>query len=276
MNTRTITLSCGQTIHTSIKKGRASKHKHTPLLIMNGIGANVSLLSPFVEALHKSNPDVEIITFDCPGVGGSSTPCLPYRFSGLSKIVAEMLDVLGYEKVDVLGLSFGGFLAQEFANSFPHRCSKLILAATCAGVVAIPPSIRVLSLMSSPRRYTDPDYAEKVSPEIYGGKFRYDKELVRSHVEKVANNNSETAQSKRGYLYQQLAVTGWSSLLWLHNIKQPTLLLSGLDDPLIHVGNMKTLKMLIPNSEIHFIPDGHLFLLTSVDEVMPILKKFLS
>lgn len=275
MTTKTITLTNGQTIHTSVKKGRVSKH--TPLLIMNGIGASLSLLSPFVEALHKSNPNIEIITFDCPGVGGSSTPCLPYRFSGLSKIVVEMLDVLGYDGVDVLGLSFGGFLAQEFANSFPHRCSKLILAATCAGVVAIPPSIKVLSLMSSPRRYTDPEYAAKVSPEIYGGKFRYDEELVRRHVEKVANNSSETAQSKRGYLYQQLAVTGWSSLLWLHNIKQPTLLLGAGDDPLIDVRNMQLMNKLLPNSTLHVLPDeGHLFLLTSTDEILPIIKRFLS
>ena len=272
MNNQTIMLG-NQSIYVSIKPGKVGA---VPLLLMNGIGAQCSLLTPFVEAMHEVCPDLEIITYDSVGVGGSSTPAVPYRFSGLGKVISEMLDYLNVGQVDVLGLSFGGFIAQEFASSFPHRCRKLILAATCAGVLAIPPTMKVLNMMSSPRRYTDPEYAEKVSPEIYGGKFRYDKELVRRHVEKVANNKSETPQSQRGYLYQQMAVTGWSSLLWLRTIKQPTLLLSGLDDPLIHVNNMKTLKMLIPNSEIHFIPDGHLFLITSTDDVTPIIKEFLS
>jgi len=270
MNTQTITLSGNQTIRVSIKPGKAGT---TPLLLMNGIGASLELLSPFVEALHLAQPDIEIITFDYPGVGGSSTPSLPYRFSGLAKTIAQMLDYLDYGKVDVLGLSWGGFIGQQFAHSYPHRCNKLILAATCAGVVAIPPSLKVLSVMSSPKRYTDPEYAAKVSPDIYGGKFRYDSELVRSHAEKVASNKYK--QDQLGYLYQQAAITGWTSLLWLHNIKQPTLLLGGLDDPLIHVMNIRVLNMLIPNSELHLIQDGHLFLITSIDDVLPIIVEFL-
>ena len=271
MNTQTITLSGNQTIRVSIKPGKVGT---IPLLLCNGIGASLELLSPFVEALHLAQPDIEIITFDSPGTGGSSTPALPYRFSGLAKTIAQMLDYLDYGKVDVLGLSWGGFIGQQFAHDYPHRCNKLILAATCAGVCAIPPSLKVLSVMSSPKRYTDPEYAAKVSPDIYGGKFRHDSELVRSHAEKVVSNKHE--QNQLGYLYQQAAITGWTSLLWLHNIKQPTLLLGGTDDPLIHVMNMRVLNMLIPNSELHLIQDGHLFLITSIDDVLPIIVEFLN
>lgn len=271
MNNQTIMLG-NQSIYVSIKPGKTGT---VPLLILNGIGAQVELLAPFVEAMHKSNPDLEIITFDSVGVGRSSTPSLPYRFSGLSKTVSQMLDALDVAQVYVLGLSFGGFLAQEFANNFPHRCTKLILAATCAGVVAIPPSMKVLGMMSSPRRYTDPEYAAKVLPEIYGGKYRHDKKLLEAHIEKMSDRKPETEQSKRGYLYQQGAVMGWSSLLWLHSIKQPTLVLSGLDDPLIHPVNMKVLANRIPNAELHTFEDGHLFLLTSLDVVLPIVCGFL-
>lgn len=272
MNNQTIQLG-SQSIFVSIKPGKAGT---TPLLVCNGIGASTSLLTPFVEALHKSNPDIEIITFDSVGVGSSSTPAMPYRFSGLVKIIAQMLDHLNYAQVNVLGLSFGGFVAQEFAHSYPKRCRRLILAATTAGVVAVPPSLKVLSMMSSPRRYVDPDYAERVSPEIYGGKFRYDSELVRKHVEKVANSKTETPQSQLGYLYQQMAVTGWSSLPWLHTIKQPTLLLGGSDDPLVHIVNMKVMNRLLPDSKLYIVDDGHLFLITSIEDVLPIIEEFLS
>lgn len=273
MNTQIKTITLGsQTIRVCIKKGKPNT---TPLLLMNGIGAQCSLLIPFVEAMHEACPDIEIITFDAPGTGGSSTPCLPYRFSGLGKVVSQMLDELDYGQVDVLGLSFGGFLSQEFAYQYPHRCKKLILAATCAGVLSIPPSMKVLSMMASPRRYTDPEYAALVLPDIYGGKMRTNKELLARHIEKMANSKTETEQSKRGYLYQQGCVMGWSSLWWLHNIKQPTLVLSGLDDPLIHPVNMKVLANRIPNAELHTFEDGHLFLITSVDEVLPVINEFL-
>jgi poly(3-hydroxyalkanoate) depolymerase len=243
---------------------------------MNGIGAQVGLLTPFVEAMHEACPDLEIITYDSIGVGRSSTPSLPYRFSGLSKTVSQMLDTLDVAQVYVLGLSFGGFLAQEFARQHPQRCKKLILAATCAGVISIPPSMKVLSMMASPRRYTDPEYAKEVLPEIYGGKYRHDKKLLEAHIEKMADRKPETEQSKRGYLYQQGCVIGWSSLWWLHSLKQPTLVLSGLDDPLIHPVNIKVMANLIPNAELHTFEDGHLFLITSVDKVTPIIKEFLS
>lgn len=272
MNTNTQTIQLGtQSIKVSIKKGKPNT---IPLLIANGIGASLDLLAPFVEAMHKSNPDLEIITFDSIGVGGSSTPSLPYRFSGLTKIVSQMLDALNYGQVDVVGLSWGGMLVQEFAYQYPQRCRKLILAATCAGVLSVPPSLKVLGMMSSPRRYTDPDYAAKVLPEIYGGRYRHDGQLLAKHIEKMANSRAETEQSKLGYLYQQGCVMGWSSLPWLHCIKQPTLVLSGLDDPLIHPVNMRVLANLIPNAELHTFEDGHLLLLTE-PKVVPIISEFL-
>lgn len=278
MNNQTIQLG-SQSIFVSIKPG---KKKTTPLLLMNGIGASTSLLTPFVEALHKSNPDIEIITFDAPGVGGSSTPCLPYRFSGICKIVDQMLDHLGYNKVNVLGLSWGGMLAQEFTYQYPQRVDKLILAATCAGVMSVPPSMKVLSIMASPRRYTDAEYAIKVAPDIYGGKFRTNKTLAATHAKRVAASKTENEHSsgnnhsQLGYAYQTMAVYWWSSLYYLNQIKQPTLVLAGDDDPLIPLVNMKIMNRLLPNSQMKiFEGGGHLFLLTE-KKVVGIIGEFLN
>ena len=274
MNTQTITLSNSQTIRVSIKPGAPNS---VPLLIMNGIGANLSLLSPFVEAMHEANPDLEIITFDSPGVGGSSTPSLPYRFSGLAKTIAQMLDYLDYGKVDVLGLSWGGFLGQQFAHDYPHRCNKLILAATCAGVVAIPPSLKVLSVMSSPKRYTDSDFMAHVAPEIYGGAFKTNPALAAEYAQKMVKSKGEYKTCDRGYKYQQAAICWWSSLWFLHIIKQPTLLLRGDDDPLINPINMQVMNSLMPNASLYtVINGGHLFLLTHLDVVVPTIVEFLN
>lgn len=273
MNNQTIQLG-SQSIFVSIKPGKKGT---VPLLLMNGIGASTSLLTPFVEALDRAYPDTEIITFDAPGTGGSSTPCLPYRFSGICKIVDQMIDHLGYNKVNVLGLSWGGMLAQEFTYQYPQRVGKLILAATCAGVMSVPPSMKVLSIMASPRRYTDAEYAIKVAPDIYGGKFRTDKTLAATHAKRVAASKTENEHSQLGYAYQTMAVYWWSSLYYLNQIKQPTLVLAGDDDPLIPLVNMKIMNRLFPNSQMKiFEGEGHLFLLTSLDRVILIIIEFLS
>jgi poly(3-hydroxyalkanoate) depolymerase len=271
-NIQTITLG-SQTIRVSIKKGSPNA---TPLLLMNGIGASLELLAPFVEALNESNPDIEVITFDVPGCGGSSTPNMPYRFSGLCKTVSQMLDYLNYAQVDVLGLSWGGFAAQQFAYDYPHRCKKLILCATATGVTSVPPSMKVLSLMASPRRYSDPSYMAEIAPLIYGGKFRDSPELAIKYAAKMQEDKSENKGNSTGYKFQQLAICWWSSMWMLPCIKQPTLLMGAGDDPIIPLINIKIMNNLIPNSSLYVLPtEGHLFLLTSTSEVVPVITEFL-
>ena len=161
---RTVDLD-GQTIRTAVRPG---KPHLTPLLIFNGIGANLELVFPFIQAL---DPDLEVIAFEVPGVGGSSTPRHPYRFPGLAKLTARMLDYLDYGQVNAIGVSWGGALAQQFAHDYPERCKKLVLAATAAGAVMVPGKPKVLWLMASPRRYIQPSHVIRIAPQIYGGPF---------------------------------------------------------------------------------------------------------
>src|SRR3954466_5958080 len=101
----------GRTLRVSVRPG--TDPSVTPLLLMNGIGASLEVLQPFVDAL---DPRRSVIRFDVPGVGGSPRPVVPYNLSTFSPVVAGMLSRLGFEDaVDVLGLSWGGGLAQHFA-----------------------------------------------------------------------------------------------------------------------------------------------------------------
>src|SRR3954454_10525208 len=78
----------------------------TPLLLMNGIGASLEVLEPFVDALA---PRRTVIRFDVPGVGGSPRPVVPYVLATFTPVVAALLDRLGHDgPVDVLGYSWGG------------------------------------------------------------------------------------------------------------------------------------------------------------------------
>src|SRR2546427_10072274 len=147
--TRTITAS-GQRLRVAIRKGDGTR---TPLLLMNGIGVNLELLQQFVDTL---DPAIEVIRFDVPGTGDSPVPLIPYRFSVLAWLVTKMLDQLGYQQIDVLGVSWGGALAQQFAFQYPRRCRRLILVSTGTGAFMVPGPLSALSKIATPQRSMDP------------------------------------------------------------------------------------------------------------------------
>jgi len=253
----------GQVLRVAIRHGSDAA---PPLLIFNGIGANLELVEPFVAALEG----VGVIIFDIPGVGGSPAPVVPYRFSTLSVLTDKLLSRLGYDgPVDVLGVSWGGALAQQFAHLYPGRCRRLILAATSPGVVMVPARLSVLSKLVGPRRYTDPAYLQQVGAEIYGGAYRRDPALLKEHSRHIQ------APRGRGYLYQLLAAAGWSSLPWLGGLRQRTLVMHGNDDPIVPLTNAKILAARIRNATLYVIDDGHLFLITRAKDVAPVVQRFL-
>ena len=259
---RQITID-GQVLQVAVRLGGGSG---PPLLLFNGIGANWELAKPFLEALTTTTA----VIFDVPGVGGSPRPFLPYRPSTLARLAARLVAQLGYAEVDAAGVSWGGGIAQQFAHQYPKLCRRLVLAATAPGVTMVPASPSVLWKMATPRRYTDKDYMNRVAADIYGGAFRYDPSLIGRHA--AAMHGARNI----GYLYQLLAMAGWTSLPWLWSLRQPTLVLMGSDDPLVPPINGHILAGLIPNAELRMIDDGHLFMVTRSAETAALIEAFLA
>jgi poly(3-hydroxyalkanoate) depolymerase len=253
----------GQLLQVAI---RQSNGRRPPLLLFNGIGANWELAKPFLEALTSTTA----IIFDVPGVGGSPRSPLPYRPSTLARLAAGLVAELGYTEIDVAGVSWGGGIAQQFAHQYPKLCRRLVLAATAPGVTMVPGGPSVLWKMLTPRRYTDKDYMKRVAPELYGGAFRSDPSLIGRHAATMHGARN------LGYLYQLLAVAGWTSLPWLWSLPQPTLVLMGRDDPLVPPVNGQILAALIPNAELRMIDDGHLFIVTRPAETAAVIEAFLT
>ncbi|WP_245306067.1 poly(3-hydroxyalkanoate) depolymerase [Bradyrhizobium sp. LTSP849] len=259
---RQITID-GQLLQVAVKHG--SGHG-PPLLLFNGIGANWELARPFLEALTSTTT----VIFDVPGVGGSPRPLLPYRPSTLARLAAGLAAELGYAEVDAAGVSWGGAIAQQFAHQYPTLCRRLVLAATAPGFTMVPASPSVLWKMATPRRYTDKDYMNRIAADIYGGAFRDDPSLIGRHATAMHGTRN------LGYLYQLLAMAGWTSLPWLWALPQPTLVLMGSDDPLVRPINGHILASLIPNAELRMIDDGHLFLVTRPAETAALIEAFLA
>lgn len=238
-----------------------------PLLLCNGIGASLEALQPLVDAL---DPDRGVVRFDVPGVGGSPAPPLPYPIAALSSWVTALMARLGHERFDVLGLSWGGGLAQQLAVQSPRRVRRVVLVATGTGSLMVPARPKVLARMLTPRRHRDPAYAARIAPEIYGGTMRTDPDAGAALLHSFTR-----AGPKRGYYFQLVAMGGWTSLPFLGLIRQPTLVMGGDDDPIIPVANPRLQARLIPDARLHIYHGGHLAILTEADELAPFVEKFL-
>lgn len=256
----------GLRLRVSVRPGDALP---VPLLLCNGIGANLELWEPLLDELT----DVPTIAFDAPGVGHSSVPWYPPTLRRIAATVTRMLDELDVPVVDVLGISWGGGLAQELTRRSPDRVRRLVLVATLSGWIAVPARPRVLLRLASPKRYWSPAYLERLAGDLYGGEFRDRPQLVRRHGH-LRYLHQITA---RGYAWQVLAGRRWTSVPWLHRIAQPTLVLAGDDDPIIPLVNARFLAGRLPNATLHVARGGgHLFLLTRPAEYAELITRFLA
>jgi poly(3-hydroxyalkanoate) depolymerase len=256
----------GQDLRVRIRPG-AGDGGGVPLLLCCGIGVGFDVLQPFVDAL---DPRIEVVRFDVPGVGGSPAGPVPYGFHGNAYLAVRLLRQLGYSRADVLGLSWGGGLAQQMAFQSPRFVRKLVLVSTATGSIMVPARPGVLAKMATARRFTDPAYAASVVGEMYGGSARRRPERVLH----LLGDNLRPA-SAAGYVHQLLAGAGWVSLPWLPLIRQPTLILAGDDDPIVPALNGRIMHRLLPHAQLHIYRGGHVALVTEADQIAPLVMAFL-
>jgi poly(3-hydroxyalkanoate) depolymerase len=257
----------GQDLRIRVRPGIGDR-AGVPLLLCGGIGVGFDVLDPFVAAL---DPRIEVVRFDVPGVGGSPAGPVPYGFHGNAYLAVRLLRHLGYSRADVLGLSWGGGLAQQMAFQSPRFVRKLVLVSTATGSVMVPARPRVLAKMVTSRRFNDPLYAASIVGELYGGSAR----LHPGRVLRLLGDDLRPA-SKRGYLHQLLAGAGWVSLPWLPLIRQPTLILAGDDDPIVPAVNARIMHHLLPHASLHVYRGGHVALVTEAPGIAPIVAAFLN
>jgi poly(3-hydroxyalkanoate) depolymerase len=244
-----------------------------PLLLLTGIGASLELAVPLERELNRHG--LQTVSLDAPGSGSSTRYRRPRRMPGIARTVERTLDALGYDRVDLLGVSFGGVLAQQLAHQAPTRVRRLVLAATAAGVPllgGVPGSPGALLELATPRRYQSPDYYRRAAGALYGGAARQDPDaLLHGSAARFVQ-----APTLRGYLDQLWAISFWTGLPWLWRLPQPTLVLAGDDDPIVPVVNGRILARLIPDARLEIVRGGgHLFLLERPGEMAALIADFL-
>ncbi|HEX6552780.1 MAG TPA: poly(3-hydroxyalkanoate) depolymerase [Ktedonobacteraceae bacterium] len=260
---RTITVE-GQRLRIAIRAGDGTR---TPLLLMAGIGSSLEMLQPFVDEV---DPAIEVICFDVPGTGGSPTPNYPYCLPALASLVVRMLDQLGYRQVDVLGFSWGGGLAQQFALQYSKRCRRLILVSTGTGATMIPGLPSALAQLLMPGSAGEPFYMKELASTTFGASLRSNPETMREFTHAIYPGDP------LGYFYQLWAAMSWTSVSWLWSLRQPTLILAGDDDPAVPLINARILQYLIPRAKLYVYKGAHLGLVANAQELAGVIEQFLA
>lgn len=225
-----------------------------PVLLLNGLGASIVMW----DALHEDLTGLQVISFDAPGTGRSSTPVRPYTMAHLADLAADLLDALGHDQVDVVGYSFGGVLAQTFARNHPERVRRLVLCATTPGWGALVGDVASFLAVVTPVRYYSRRVYALTAPALAGG----DAEADPDFLERTAAARVQDPPSIPGYVLQLMAAWSWSSLPWLHEVRQPTLVVTGTQDRLIPAANSDLIASRLPRARVLRFPHwGHYLVL---------------
>jgi pimeloyl-ACP methyl ester carboxylesterase len=180
--------------------------------------------------------------------------------------------VLDEPVVDVLGVSFGGALAQQLARRHPERIRRLVLCATSSGFVGVPPRPLPALFLMSPARYYHPALFRYMMPRIVGGRTARDSSVLAAQLGPRLSRPPDPL----GYVFQLYAASGWTSAPWLHRIPQPTLVIAGDDDRAIPLANARLLARLIPDARLFVVEGGgHLFVLDDPERIVGEVHRFL-
>lgn len=234
-----------------------------PLLILNGIGMNCELIEPLAKALAPRR----VISVDMPGVGRSPDPVVPYNAVTMAMTASVVLDRLGIERADVMGVSWGGGVAQQFALQHRSRVVRLVLVASSAGMMMAPGNAAVLSGLAEPSAFTARKALHRSLAMLTNG----------GGSGAPVSLNAATPPSPIGWYYQLGALLGWSSVPFLPLLDLPTLIVTGDDDHVVPPLNARFLHALIPGSRLRLIEGGgHLVMLSHTVELAAELAAFLA
>jgi pimeloyl-ACP methyl ester carboxylesterase len=226
-----------------------------PLLFLNGTGSTITQLAPLVTYLAGS---FETFAFDQRGIGESSCPEEPYVMADLAADALALADRQGWETFRVIGVSFGGMVAQELAVAAPERLDRLSLLCTSPGgaggssfpldtLADMEPDRRVaVGAQVLDTRFTPEWLDEHPSDRTFAG-------MVGQRFE------STELDSDRGLALQLQARRGHDVFERLPRITCPTLVASGKYDGIAPLANAEAIASRIPNAELRVYEGGHAF-----------------
>lgn len=243
-----------------------------PLVLIPGFGAGMWIWFKQVEELAKH---FRVITFDPRGIARSNGGSEFSSMRRLAEDVEALLGALEVERAHIVGASFGGFVAQEFALAYPEKTITLALCCTSYGGSGhVPPSAETLAAIASTKGLNT---AERVRENLL---LAFSPEYVtaeREEIERVIALREANYVPEQVYLYQLQAAVAFDASARVQEIEARTLVITGDADIIVPAQNSLNLAARIPRAELRVIEGGsHTFFIEKADEFNRALFEFIA
>ena len=233
-----------------------------PVLFLNGSGATIDLVRPLVQILART---MTVAIHDQRGLGRSSIPDGPYSMAQYADDARAFLDHLGWNSCGVLGISFGGMVAQELAVTWPERIERLVLACTSPGG-------------AGGSSYPLHDLAElDVETRLARTAIIADRRAASAPVlgSEFGSGPALDARQRQGAWWQLQARRDHDVWDRLPAIVCPTLVMSGLHDGIAPVENGMAIVSRLGRAELRVYDGGHQFFIQD-RQAVPDMIEFLT
>lgn len=231
------------------------------LLLFNGSGGDLRRRPGLLDSPLAGR--FELLCHDQRGLGQTERPDLPYTMADYAEDAAALLDSVGWERCRVLGVSFGGMVAQEFALRFGERVESLVLACTSSGgaggasyplheLAALPAGERALRSLEISDTRMDAGWRESHADAVEA------MAKLRDPAKDPGAGEPNREIGARRQLEARREHDTWDRLA---EIKAPTLCCGGRFDGIASPANMERLAGKIPGAKLELFDGGHLFLM---------------
>ena len=230
------------------------------LLVFNGSGGDLRRKPSLMDGPLPEH--FETLCHDQRGLGQTEQPDIPYSMADYAHDAGSLLDALEWSDCHVMGVSFGGMVAQEFTILYPDRVKRLVLACTSSGgegrasfplhtLNDLTPQDRALKTLALIDTRMDPEWIQK-NPEAVRN--------VMSALAPAQKNKTGSHEHPVGPARQMEARKRHDTWQRLEKIRKPVFCCGGLHDGIAPPENMRRLAERIPGASLEFFDGGHTFL----------------
>lgn len=243
-----------------------------PLILITGFAAGAWIWFRQTESLSKR---FRTITFDPPGIGKSEFRERPAQMNLLADDIANLMRELGIERAHILGASFGGFVAQEFALNYPELTRTLTLSCTSfGGPNHVLPAAEVLIALASTEDFNTETRVRRNLLPAFSPEFARDHPEI---VDQVIEMRMANPVDERAYRWQITAAMTFNAEGKVPDIAAPTLVMSGDADSVVPPQNSRNLATQIPGAELVIMKGGsHLFFIEQADDFNSSVTDFMN
>ena len=247
--------------------------------LLNGLAMHTKAWYGFLPQLID---DYDVILYDFLGQGESSKEDVPYFIDELARYLALIMDENGVDKIHPMGISYGGFIALEFARLYPERLHTLVLSGILASREKLFDMYQDISLLFY--------RGDKAVFELYTH-YMYEKIFSERFVENISDDQLAAMRQRFydrfvDYRYCLIRLTEAQDPFFetidervagYREVTAPTLILAGAHDRAIPLWQQEKLADIFPNSRYELVPEsGHVVYIERPDIFFPALKRFMA